>query len=131
MKNSKVLKTLLFVSGLILVGIGAATLFAPVDFLGTTGIDLGGQISLLSEIRAPGGALLASGILIMLGIFVAKLTFTSTVISTLMFLSYGLSRILSIIIDGTPAQAIVAATVLEIVIGLTGIFALLKYQANG
>ena len=130
MKNSNVVKTILFISGLILVGIGAATLFAPVAFLGTSGIDLGGQINLLSEIRAAGGALLASGIVIMLGVFVAKLTFTSTVISILVYLSYGIARILSMAIDGMPAQELMAATALEIIIGLAGVFALLKYREN-
>ena len=34
MKNSKVVKTILVISGLIATGIGAATLFAPRGFLG-------------------------------------------------------------------------------------------------
>ena len=130
MKNSKVLKTYLFFAGLIAIGIGAATLFAPVDFLGRLGIDLVGQTNLLSSIRAAGSAFMASGIVIILGVFVAKLTFTSTIISTLMFLSYGLARILGMVIDGIPANAIAAATVLEMTIGLAGVFALLKYQEN-
>ncbi|MEM7334330.1 MAG: DUF4345 domain-containing protein [Chloroflexota bacterium] len=128
MKNSKALKTLLFVSGLILSFIGSATLFAPVDFLGTSGIDLGGQVNLLSEIRAPGAALLASGVVIILGVFIQKLTYTSTVLSILIFLSYGIGRVISIASDGLPAQEIVAATVVEIIIGLAGIYALVRYQ---
>lgn len=130
MKNSKVVKTILFISGLILLGIGSATLFAPVTFLGSSGIDLGGQVNLLSEVRAAGGALLASGLLIMLGVFVPNLTFTSTVIATLVFLSYGIARILSIATDGLPAQEIVAATVVEMIIGAAGVYALLKYRVN-
>jgi len=130
MKNSKVVKAILFVSGLILVGIGSATLFAPVAFLGTSGIDLGGQISLLSGIRAAGGALLASGVLILSGIFVANLTFTSTIISTMIFLSYGIARSLGMVIDGLPAPELMAATVVEIIIGLANVFALLKYRES-
>ena len=130
MKNSKVLKTILIISGLIATGIGGAYLFNPVAFQASAGIELGGNISLLSEIRAPGGALLASGILIMLGAFVAKLTFTSTVISIMIYLSKGISRILSMVIDGIPAEVLVMATVVEIIIGLVSIFALLKYREN-
>ena len=133
MKNSKALKAYLFISGLIAIAIGASTLFTPVDFLGRigpSGIDLGGQINLLSSIRAAGAAYLASGIVIILGVFVAKLTFTSTVIATLMFLSYGIARIFSRAIDGMPADAVTAATVLEMTIGLAGVFFLLKYQEN-
>lgn len=130
MKNSKALKAILLVSGLILTVIGSATLFAPVTFLGTSGIDLGGQVNLLSEIRAAGGALLASGLIVILGVFIPRLTFTSTIIAILVFLSYGIARILGIAIDGVPAQEFIAVTVIEIVVGAAGIFALLKYQAN-
>ncbi|MDH3693124.1 MAG: DUF4345 domain-containing protein [Gammaproteobacteria bacterium] len=128
MKNSKVLKVILFISGLIATGVGAAILIMPVAFYATYDIELVGNTSLLNEIRAPGGSLLASGALIMLGAFVAKLTFTSAVVSTLLYLSYGLSRILSIGIDGIPAEGLVHAVVLEIIVGLVCVFALLKYQ---
>lgn len=128
MKNSKVLKTILIISGLIASGIGAAILFAPVAFYATYGIELGSNFSLLNEIRAPGGALLASGILIMSGAFMDKLAFTSVLVSTLLYLSYGLSRVMSIAIDGVPAEGLVQAAVLEIVIGLACVFALLKYR---
>ena len=128
MKNSKVLKTILFISGLIAAGVGAANLFAPAAFHSAAGIDLGGDISLLSEIRASGGTLLAGGVMIMSGAFVARLAFTATVVSVLIYLSKGVSRIVGIIIDGIPAAEHVQATVLEIIIGLVCVFALLKYR---
>jgi hypothetical protein len=128
MKNSKILRTILLISGLIATGIGGAIVFTPVAFFSTNGIDLAGNISLLSEIRAPGGTLFASGILIMLGAFVAKLTFTTIVISIIIYFSYGLSRILSMVIDGLPAEGLVMATFVEIIIGLVSIFAILKYR---
>lgn len=130
MKNSSVLKTVLVISGLILTGIGGAILFVPVAFFATNGIDLGENISLFNEIRSPGGVLLASGMVIMLGAFIAKLTFTSTMLSIVIYLSYGISRILSIAIDGMPAEGLLIATVIEIIIGLVGVFALLKYREN-
>jgi hypothetical protein len=132
MKNSKVLETILFISGLILAAFGAAILLMPVEMAALNGIDLDGQISLLSETRAPGGALLASGILVISGAFIPKLTFTSVVVSALVYLSYGLSRILGMAIDGMPARGLVQATVLEIVTGLVCVFALVKYrEADG
>jgi len=130
MKNSKVLKTILIISGLIASGIGVAILFYPVAFYATYGIDIGGNVSLLNEIRAPGGALLASGILIISGAFVDKLAFTATVVSTLLYLSYGLSRMMSIAIDGMPVEGLVQAAALEIVTGLACIFALVKYRGK-
>jgi len=128
MKKSKILKTILILSGLIASLIGAAILFAPVAFYATYDIELGKNLSLLNEIRAPGGALLASGILIISGAFVNELTFTATVVSTLLYLSYGLSRVMSIAIDGMPVEGLVQAAVLEIVIGMACIFALVTYQ---
>lgn len=126
MKNSTTLKVILIISGLIATGIGGAILFVPTAFYATNGIELDGNISLLNEIRAPGGALLASGILIMLGAFVAKLTFTSLVVSTLLYLSYGISRIASIAMDGIPVEGLVQAAALEMAIGLVCVFTLIK-----
>lgn len=128
MKNSKMLKTILIVSGLIASGVGSVILFSPVAFYATYGIELGGNFSLLNEIRAPGGALLASGILIFSGAFVNRLAFTAVIVSALLYMSYGLSRVLSMAIDGMPAEGLVQAAVLEIVTGLACIFALVIYR---
>ncbi len=85
---------------------------------------------MLNEIRASGGALLASGILIMSGAFVEKLAFTAVVVSTLLYLSYGLSRVMSMVIDGMPVESLVQAAAIEIVTGLVCIFALVKYTGK-
>jgi len=128
MKNSKVLKVVLFVSGLIAAGIGGAILVMPAAFYASNGIDLGGNVSLLNEIRASGGALLAAGILIISGCFVASLTFTAVVVASLLYLAYGLSRILSFGIDGMPSEGLVQAATLEIVIGVVCVCVFAKYR---
>jgi hypothetical protein len=128
MRNKTALKTLLVISGLILVGVGGAILFMPVGFYATSGIDLGGNLSLLNEIRPPGGALLASGIIIISGAFMLQLTFTSLVLSVLLYLSYGLSRLFSMAIDGIPHTTFVMATGLEMILGLLGVIALIRYR---
>lgn len=128
MKNSKILKTILFFSGLIASGIGTAILFSPVAFYATNGIELAADLSLLNEIRAPGGALLATGILIISGAFVDKLAFTAAIVSSLLYLSYGLSRVMSIAVDGMPVEGLIQATIVELVTGLVCIFAFVKYR---
>ena len=128
MKQSKVLKTILFVSGLIGVVFGGAILFMPVAFSATNGIDLSGNINLLNETRPAGGALLACGTVILAGAFLTELTFTATVISTVMYLAYGSSRLLSIAIDGLPVESLIQATIVETLIGMLSVFALLKYR---
>ena len=52
----------------------------------------------------------------------------SIVVSALIYLSYGLSRILSMAMDGMPAEGLVQVAVLEIVTGLVCVFALVKYR---
>ncbi|HUS54302.1 MAG TPA: DUF4345 domain-containing protein [Thermohalobaculum sp.] len=129
-KNSKALRTMLFISGLIAAGVGGAILSVPVAFYAAYGIEIGSNISLLNEIRAPGGALLASGMFIMSGAFVARLTATSAVVSALLYVPYGLSRILSMAIDGMPDEGLVQAAVLETAIGLIWVFSLVKYRES-
>lgn len=130
MKNNKIHKLILLISGLIGAGFGAVILLIPVPFYATNGIELSGNISMLNEIRAAGGGLLACGIFIMSGAFNAKLTFTATVIATLIYLSYGLSRILSMTIDGMPVEGLIMASALEIVVGLICVYALLGYRKS-
>lgn len=76
----------------------AETLYA------NNGAELAGNVSLLSEVRAAGAALLASGLLVISGALLQRLTFTSTLVAALLYLSYGLCRILSMAIDGLPAE---------------------------
>ena len=64
------------------------------------------------------------------GFFVEELTFTATIISALLYLSYGISRVLSVVIDGKPAAGLVIVAGLEIIIGLVCAFALAKYREH-
>jgi hypothetical protein len=129
MKNSTVLKSILSISGLVVIGVGGTILLMPVAFYAVANdVDLRGQVNLLNEIRAGGGGLLVLGILILSGAFVKKLTFSSIVISIGLYFSYGIARILSMMLDGKPSGGIVVTTVAEILIGLLGVFTLVKYR---
>jgi hypothetical protein len=128
MKNSKPLKLLLVISGLIAVGLGAAILIVPVAFYAPYGIVVAGNASLLSELKAPAIALLAGGIFIMSGAFVARHTFAATVVSAFVYLTFGLSRVVSMVMHGMPSDGLVQAAGLELAIGLLGAWALVKYR---
>jgi hypothetical protein len=128
MEKSKSVKALLIVAGVCGIAIGGALLFQPVAFEASAGIHLEGDVNMLSEVRAPGGALLAGGVIILSGVFFPAVTYTSVVLATLFFLSYGLSRILSMIIDGVPATSLIMATVAEVIIGILGIAILIKFR---
>ena len=121
MKDSKVLKAFLIFSGLLLTFIGGATLFMPVAIKASSGVDLAGNVSVLNDIRASAALILGLAILIISGAFVRKITYTSSLISFLVFLSLGIGRIISILSDGMPVDPIVKATGLEMVLGVLGL----------
>lgn len=111
-------RVILAIAGLVLAAVGSFLLFAPLAMHGSNGIDLGEDASLLSEIRAPGGALLVLGAIVVAGAFVSRLTLPSAMIAAAVYLAYGLSRLLSMALDGMPAPGLVWVTGLEIVFGV-------------
>lgn len=122
MKTNVFVKTLLIISGIIGMGVGYALLFFPVAFEASAGITLGKDVNLLSEIRTPGGLLLAGGAIIFFGAFYSKLTYQSMLLSSLIYLSYGLARLVGIIMDGFPSESLMIAMIAELVIGLLSLF---------
>ncbi len=84
---------------------------------GGTGIDLGGNTNLANEIKAPMGMLLAAGLFMLLGVFRTRFVVPSLAVGTFIYLSFGLSRLLSMAIDGVPDSAMVSAAIIELVIG--------------
>ena len=114
----------LSVSGLIATGIGLTILTAPAAFFSTNGIELGADPNLMSEIRAPGGALLTMGLFMLSGLMRPNLARMSLWIGAGVFLSYGLSRCLAFAVDGRPGNGLVLAAGLEILIGALCLFVL-------
>jgi len=111
-------KAILLLAGATSVGIGTAILIFPAAFHASYGITLGTDPSLLSEIRAPGGALLVMGLFMLAGLVRPGFAHVSRWIAAAVFLSYGLARLLSFALDGTPDGGLVFAAVFEIAIGL-------------
>jgi hypothetical protein len=103
-------------------------LTSPIDFYANSGIILGSEVSMLNEVRASGGAIVGFGILIILGAFIDKLTYTATLVVIVLFLSYGVARLFGIAVDGYPGEEIIQGTIFEFVFGLIGVFALYKYR---
>lgn len=128
MQNSKVLKAILIICGVIFILAGSVALFSPVGFTERNGIDIAGNLSLFSDYRAMGGLILGPGIIILLGAIHHRMAFTSTVVAAVVYMTFSLGRILSILLDGLPAEGLIRATVLETVLGLLAVFALVKYR---
>ena len=110
-------KLALAIAGLSASGIGVVIVTVPRSFYAMYGIDLGTDPSLVNELRAPGANLLALGVIILGGIFNARLAPLSAVLAVTVFLAYAFGRIVSMAIDGMPSSGLVEAVVIEIGIG--------------
>ncbi|PWJ43258.1 DUF4345 domain-containing protein [Sediminitomix flava] len=129
MKKSKVLTTYLIISGLLLTFIGGATLANPIAMKASAGIDISQNISVINDVRAASALFLAVALLTIIGAFRTKLTYTSNLVVSLLFLSLGLGRLISILSDGIPVDGLVKATGLEFILGIIGVFLFQKYKS--
>lgn len=132
MKQRFYLQTFLALAGLTGFSVGAGQLFFPITFEASSGIDLGTDINLLSEIRAAGGSLVLFGILIVTGVFKRGFTKHALFLTTVLYLSYGFSRLFGFLADGTPNQLFVIVTIVEIAIGSVAflVYWLIKREVN-
>jgi hypothetical protein len=124
-KLAKTQTALLLVAGVVLILVGTFILASPVDFYASNNIELGANVSLLNELKAPAGLLLAAGVFMIGAIFVRSQADTALWLATLIYLSYALSRLVSMAFDGVPAAGLVQAAALEGVIGLACLAALM------
>ena len=120
----------LVISGLLLLAIGATILAVPHAFHGSNGIALGDNPNLLSEIRAPGGLLAASGVIILIGGFRPLLRSQAVQLTTLVYGSFGLARIVAMALDGMPSSSIVGAAVVEVVVAIVGLALLVRSRGR-
>jgi len=119
---------LLLGSGLIAAGIAVMILFAPDTFYGGYGVEIGANVSLANELKAPAGLLLLAGIVMLTGVFRSEFTIPSLALAAAVYLSYGLSRILSMAIDGVPHSGLVSAAVIEVAIGAICLVDLMRHR---
>lgn len=118
-------RLVLLMAGMVAMGIAVTILFAPEAFYAAYGIELAGNTNLTNELKAPAGVLLVAGLLMLAGVFRAQLTNVSLTAAAAIYLPYGLSRLLSISIDGVPDSGLVGAAVFEIAVGAVCLLALL------
>jgi hypothetical protein len=105
-------------AGALATGIGAALTVAPAAFLAGSGIALGPDPSLLSELRAPGAGLAGLGGVMLAGLRLAALRPMALIAAAIVYLGYPLGRLVGIAMDGLPSGEILAALAVEIVIAL-------------
>ncbi len=119
----------LALSGLLLSVVGASRLSNPINaYLKNSGITLAKEVDLLNEMRGVSGVMLVGGVLILLGILLPQLTFTSHMVGVLLFLGFALGRILSMRVDGQPNKQIVQGLIFELVFGALNVVCLVLIQ---
>lgn len=111
----------LIVAGLIGTALGTMILFTPVAFYAGYDIDPTGQVNLLSELRSHGLAVVGAGLFMASGAFLPRFAIPAIFVSAGFYLSYGLSRLVAVALDGMPSNSLLLATGMEIVIGLVGL----------
>lgn len=127
--NRVLSKAVLAVSGALLGGVGVSLLFAPRAFLGINHIHVAPpNPSLLSEVSAPGGFLIIIATLMILGSIKDRFTNLALVAGALVYGSYGVSRLISMTINGLPANSLIVATFFEL--SVAGILVTLKMKPH-
>ena len=130
MNSTRLNKSILIVAGIIMLVVGFGILFVPFSFHAGVGLMLDHDAVLLNELRSPGGALLVAGVVVVVGAFRAGLGYPAMMLAFVVYMSYGLSRIVSFALDGLPGAGLMQVTVLEIVMGLICGFALWQNRAK-
>lgn len=125
-KPHAIVRPILLIAGLVGAAIGTLMLAIPVEFHGTAGLTIGGDTSLLNELRAAGGGVLACGLFVLAGAVRAEMAFASAALAMLVYLGNGLGRVYSISVDGPPSEMLMAVAASEIAVGLACAFAFAK-----
>ena len=117
----------LVLSGSLLLFVGMMRLSNPIKtYLKNSGIKLERDANLLNEMRGVSGVMIFGGILILLGIIIPKLTFTSFIVAILIFCGFAIGRILSLSLDGKPNKLIIQGLVSELVLTALNIICLVS-----
>ncbi|MCF2876440.1 MULTISPECIES: DUF4345 domain-containing protein [unclassified Tenacibaculum] len=120
----------LALSGSLLLFVGIMRLSNPIKtYLKNSGVQLEEDANLLNEMRGVSGVMLLGGIIILLGTMVSELTFTSFVVAILIFLGFGIGRVLSIKFDGKPNKLIIQGLISEFILASLNLICLISLIA--
>lgn len=117
-------KLTLSAAGLSALGVGLAITFAPHAFYAGSGVEIGHDPNLLSELRAPGANLAMLGAVIFAGVFRPELARRSAALGAAVFLAFAFGRVVGVAIDGPPGSGMLGALAFEVVIGALCLLAL-------
>ncbi len=117
----------LALSGFLLFMVGTMRLSNPTKtYSKNSGIELAKDVDLLNEVRGVSALMMSSGIIILLGTIMPKLTPFSCVVAVLLFLGFAIGRLLSIVTDGKPNKKIIQGLFSELILGGANLFCLIN-----
>ena len=121
-------RIMLGLSGLIGGYIGISILFDTQKFFAHNGVEITGDPGLMSELKAPAIVLLAAALVLLVGSVKSRFTDMALMIGAIVYGSYGMGRVVSILVDGLPPQPLIAAAVVEL--GIASILLFLAMHSN-
>lgn len=122
--STRIKRAILLVSGTVLILIGSAITVMPETFYASSQISIGESINLLNELKAPAILLLVSGAFLITALFTGRRMNTALGLGALIYLSYAVSRLLSMVVDGAPESSLLTAAAIEAVLGMACLLAL-------
>lgn len=109
-------RTLLAGSGSLLGVIGAAMLTRTEEFLAMSDVAIESDPSLLSELKAPSVLLILAGTVMLMGSIRIRFADSGLTIGAVVYGSYGIARLVGMVIDGLPTGSLLIATTIELVL---------------
>ncbi|MGB0658679.1 MAG: DUF4345 domain-containing protein [Mangrovicoccus sp.] len=119
-------RLILAISALVVAIIGFMVAFTPDILFASSGVSLGPNPSLRTEIRAPGALLLSVAVYLAHGAMRAKQLTGPLLVAAAVFLSYGAGRLVSLGLDGLPDTGLLIALAIELGLGAAALWAWIK-----
>jgi hypothetical protein len=104
-------------AGGLLLLVGVPIFADPVAYEAAMEVAVPADPTLLSDFRAMAGSLIAFAALLLGAAANPRLLPTAATAGALLFGSYGLSRLVSMAVDGMPSETLIGAAVLELLVG--------------
>ena len=112
------LRLLLGTGALVALMLALAILFTPTAFYASYGITIGSDIALLNEMKAPAGAILLAALVMAVGLLDPAWLGRALLVGALLYLGFGLGRVIALASDGLPPASLLAAMAVELLLGL-------------
>ena len=107
----------LVLNGLVFTFVGGMTLFDPAGMLAGFGIALPDATALAHERSIQGGGMLASGVLMWLGLARTDYRRPALVAAAFVMGGFAFGRLVGVVVDGATEPAILAGTTIEALLG--------------